>query len=129
MDEVRPNQFAKIALDCSFRVHTALGPGLLESSYKACLGFELAASGLSAEVEVPVPLVYQGQKLAEVGYRVDVLVEEQLIIEIKSVDAILPVHRAQLLSYLRLSNRRLGLLINFNTVHLKDGISRIVNNL
>jgi GxxExxY protein len=129
MDEVRLNQLAKIALDCSFRVHTALGPGLLESSYKACLGYELAEAGLSAAVEVPVPLVYHGQKLAEVGYRVDVLVEDELIIEIKSVDAILPVHRAQLLSYLRLSNRRLGLLINFNTVHLKNGIGRIVNHL
>jgi GxxExxY protein len=129
MTEIRLNQIAKTVLDCSFRVHTALGPGLLESSYKACLAFELNQAGLDAQIEVPVPLVYAGQKLADVGYRVDILVENELIIEIKSVDAILPVHRAQLLSYLRLSNKRIGLLINFNSVHLKDGISRIVNNL
>ena len=129
MTEVRLNQIAKTCLDCAFRVHTALGPGLLESSYKACLAFEIAQSGLRAEVEVPVPLVYGGQKLADVGYRVDVLVENELILEIKSVEAIAPVHRAQLLSYLRLSNKHLGLLINFNVAHLRDGIARIVNGL
>jgi GxxExxY protein len=128
MNEVRLNQIAKTALDCSFRVHTALGPGLLESSYKACLGCELTDAGLDVQIEVPVPLVYKGQKLAEVGYRVDLLVENELIIEIKSVDTIVPVHKAQLLSYLRLSDKRLGLLINFNVVHLKDGISRVANN-
>jgi GxxExxY protein len=84
---------------------------------------------LTAQVEVPVPLIYCGQKLADVGYRVDVLVENELIIEIKSVEAIAPVHRAQLLSYLRLSDKRLGLLINFNVVHLKDGLARIANKL
>jgi len=92
------------------------------------MAFELAKAGLTAQIEVLVPLVYEGQKLADVGYRVDILVEGELIIEIKSVDAIIPIHKAQLLSYLRLSNKRLGLLMNFNTVHLKDGISRIANN-
>ena len=128
MTKERLNQIVDSAFNCAFRVHTALGPGLLESSYKACMAFELAKAGLAAQMEVPVPLVYEGQKLADVGYRVDILVEGELIIEIKSVDAIIPIHKAQLLSYLRLSNKRLGLLMNFNTVHLKDGISRIANN-
>jgi GxxExxY protein len=122
-------QFASTVLNCAFRVHTALGPGLLESSYKACLAYEVTQSGLRVQVEVPVPLTYAGQKMADVGYRVDVLVEDELIVEIKSVDAIVPVHKAQLLSYLRLSNKRLGLLINFNEVHLKEGIRRVANNL
>jgi GxxExxY protein len=122
-------QFASTVLNCAFRVHTALGPGLLESSYKACLAYEVTQSGLRVQVEVPVPLIYAGQKMADVGYRVDVLVEDELIVEIKSVDAIVPVHKAQLLSYLRLSNKRLGLLINFNEVHLKEGIRRVANNL
>jgi GxxExxY protein len=129
MTELRLNQIAKTVLDCSFRVHTALGPGLLESSYKACLGFEVVQAGLKVKLEAPVPLVYAGQKLADVGYRVDALVEDEFIVEIKSVDAIIPVHKAQLLSYLRLSNKKLGLLINFNEVHLKEGIRRVVNNL
>jgi GxxExxY protein len=128
MTRERLNQIVDLTFDCAFRVHTALGPGLLESSYKACLAFELAKCGLAAQVEVPVPLVYEGQKLADVGYRVDILVENELIVEIKSVDAIIPIHKAQLLSYLRLSDRRLGLLMNFNTVHLRDGIARIANN-
>jgi GxxExxY protein len=119
MNELRLNQLARTTLDCCFRVHTALGPGLLESSYKACLGCELVDAGLEVQIEVPVPLIYRGRQLAEVGYRVDVLVEDELIIEIKSVGTIIPIHKAQLLSYLRLSNKRLGLLINFNVAHLK----------
>jgi GxxExxY protein len=129
MDEVRLNHLSKVVLDCSFGVHTALGPGLLESSYKASLAFELVEAGLSVQIEVPVPLVYKGRLLADVGYRLDILVENELIVEIKSNEAILPVHKAQLLSYLRLSGKRLGLLINFNTIHLRDGIARVVNNL
>ena len=117
------------SLDCAFRVHTALGPGLLESSYKACLAYELAKTCLGVQVEVPVPLVYNGQKLADVGYRMDLLVENELVLEIKSVEAIAPVHKAQLLSYLRLSGRRLGYVLNFNVVSLKDGIARVVNRL
>lgn len=129
MTEQHLNQIAKATIDCAFRVHSALGPGLLESSYKACLGFEIAQNGLSVRLEVPVPLIYAGQQIAEVGYRLDVLVEEELILEIKAIEALLPVHKAQLLSYLRLSNKRLGLLMNFNEVHLKDGVRRVVNNL
>ena len=129
MDRHRLNQIAKVALDCSFRVHTALGPGLLESAYKACLAFELANTGLTFQIEAPVPLVYEGHKLADVGYRVDILVENELILELKALDSIAPVHKAQLLSYLKLSDKRLGLLINFNVVHLRDGIWRVANNL
>ena len=110
-------------------MHTALGPGLLESSYRACLAFELAQAGHEVHTEVPVPLVYGGVKLADVGYRLDILVARELILEVKATEGILPVHKAQLLSYLRLSGRRLGLLLNFNVVLLRDGIARVVNKL
>jgi GxxExxY protein len=129
MRETELNQLAARALDCAFRVHTQLGPGLLESSYKACLADELAKADFRVEVELPVPLIYDGLKLADVGYRLDILVEEELIVEVKALEAIAPVHRAQLLSYLRLSDRRLGLLLNFNVTYLKDGIARVVNKL
>ena len=129
MDEVKLNAIGKLALNCAFRVHTALGPGLLESSYKACLGYELIKAGASVQMEVPVPLVYDGKKIADVGYRLDLLVENEIILETKSVEAISPVHRAQLLSYLRLSNRRLGYVLNFNVVSMKNGIARLVNDL
>jgi len=102
---------------------------LLESSYKACLAFELAQAGLKVQVEVPVPLVYAGQKLADVGYRLDILIANELVLEIKAVEGIAPVHRAQLLSYLKLSERRLGYVLNFNVVSLRDGIARVVNKL
>jgi GxxExxY protein len=129
MNEERINQLGKLALDCAFRVHTALGPGLLESSYKACLAYELAKAGAAVLVEVPVPLVYDGQKIADVGYRLDILLEGEVILETKSVEGISPVHRAQLLSYLRLSSRRLGYVLNFNVVSMRDGIARVVNRL
>jgi GxxExxY protein len=118
---------SKTVLDAAFRVHSALGPGLLESAYCACLVHELRKIGLLVETEVPVPVVYDGVKLADVGYRIDVLVERELVVEIKSVDGLAPVHHAQLISYLRLSNRRLGLLLNFNVARLMDGISRKAN--
>ena len=121
------NQLSGAVLDAAFAVHSELGPGLLESTYKACLGYELSKRGVSALAEVPVPVVYDGKRLADVGYRVDLLVENELIVEVKSVEAVAPVHTAQLLSYLRLSKRRLGLLLNFNVVHLRDGIYRRVN--
>jgi GxxExxY protein len=127
--EAELNELARTALDCAFRVHTALGPGLLESSYRACLAYELAKAGCEVQTEVPLPLVYDGTKLGDVGYRLDILVAGELIIEVKALEAIAPVHRAQLLSYLRLSGRRLGLLLNFNTVLLRDGITRVVNKL
>lgn len=125
MDEL--NALATEVLGHALRVHSELGPGLLESSYKACLAFELIEAGFQVEMEVPVPLVYKGRKLADVGYRLDLIINSVLILEIKSVEAISPVHKAQLLSYLRHSKRRLGYVLNFNTVLLKDGMARIIN--
>jgi len=107
-------------------VHTVLGPGLLESTYEACLAFELQNRGVSVRAQVPLPVVYQGQRL-EIGYRIDLLIAENVIVEVKAIEAIASVHRAQLLSYLKLSDRRLGLLLNFNVVHMRDGIIRMVN--
>lgn len=112
-------------LDAAFRVHTALGPGLLESAYEACLAHELANAGLQVRTQVPLPLEYEELRL-EVGYRIDMLVEDVVVVEIKSVDTIMAIHHAQILSYLKLSDRSLGLLINFNVVHLKSGIKRFV---
>jgi len=108
------------------RVHSELGAGLLESAYQACLHHELHAAGNRSACQVGLPVVYRGVKL-EIGYRIDLLVEDLVIVEIKSVDAISPVHQAQIISYLKLSGKSLGLLINFNVVHLKDGIRRFVN--
>jgi GxxExxY protein len=107
-------------------VHTELGPGLLESTYGACLQFELRRAGFHCFSQLGLPVVYHGTKL-DLGYRIDLLVEGLVIVEIKSVDALSPVHQAQILSYLKLSGKSLGLLINFNVVHLKDGIRRFVN--
>ena len=106
-----------------------MGPGLLESAYSACLIHELRKEGLQVKTEVPVPLIYDGVKMTEIGYRIDVLVANELVIEVKSLEVIAPVHLSQLISYLKLSNRRLGLLINFNVERLKDGIYRRVNKL
>jgi GxxExxY protein len=116
------------SLGAQCEVHTALGPGLLESAYEACLQFELIKSGLQVEAQKPLPLVYESVKL-ECGYRVDLLVERKLIIEVKSIEALAEIHFAQVLTYLRLSDLRLALLLNFNVVHMKDGIRRIVNKL
>ena len=110
-------------------MHSTLGPGLLESSYKACLAYELTKAGFKVDIELPVPLVYDGIKIADVGYRLDILVDGEIIIEVKSIAAVLPVHKAQLLSYLRLSGRHLGYVLNFNSVLLRDGMARIVNDL
>jgi len=107
------------------RVHSELGPGLLESAYEACLAQELREAGADVETQVPLPLVYEGVKL-EIGYRIDMLVDGLVVVEVKSVDAIAPIHQAQVLSYLKLSGKGLALLINFNTVHLKEGIRRFV---
>lgn len=115
----------KTVLDCSFKVHTALGPGLLESSYEACLYYELIQSGLNVEKQKPLPLVYEKVKL-DVGYRIDLLVEGKVIVEIKSVDGLADIHMAQILTYLKLSQCKLGLLANFNVRHLKDGIKRVI---
>ncbi len=115
-------------VDAAMKVHSALGPGLLESAYEACLVHELRKRGIRVENQLPLPLNYDGLCL-DVGYRVDLLVEEVVIVELKAVDKVAPIHQAQLLSHLRLSGRHLGLLINFNVLHLKDGIIRIANNL
>ena len=110
------------------KVHSALGPGLLESAYEACLQYELIRSGLRVEAQKPLPLVYESVKL-ECGYRIDLLVEGKLIIEVKAMEALAEIHFAQVLTYLRVSGLRLALLLNFNVVHMKDGIRRIVNKL
>ena len=123
---ISPNEVSHAIITAAMRVHTELGPGLLESTYAACLQYELAQAGLRSATQVGLPVVYQRVKL-ELGYRMDLLVEDLVIVEIKSVDAISPVHQAQLLSYLKLSGKSIGLLINFNVVHLKDGIRRFVN--
>ena len=115
-------------INAALRVHTKLGPGLLESAYEACLAYELRSRGFDVLVQVPVPLVYFDLRI-EAAYRLDLLVESRLIIELKTVASILPLHEAQLLSYLKLSECQLGLLINFHVPRLRDGIKRIVNRV
>jgi GxxExxY protein len=115
-------------IDAAMKVHSALGPGLLESAYEACLLFEIHKRGLKAERQVPLPIVYESVTL-DVGYRLDLLVEDLVIVEIKAVSELTPLFEAQLLSYLKLSNRQVGLLLNFHSVRLKDGIKRLVNRL
>ncbi len=116
----------KTVLDCSFRVHTALGPGLLEGAYEECLFYELQQSGLYVEKQNPLPLIYKEVKL-DAGYRIDLLVERKVIIELKSVESLANIHLTQILTYLKLSGCKLGLLVNFNVSHLKDGIKRVIN--
>jgi GxxExxY protein len=113
-------------IGCALKVHSALGPGLLESAYKECLYFELRKSGLYVEKENALPLIYEEVKL-ECGYRIDLLVEREIVVEIKSIDALAEIHLAQVLTYLKLSKNRFGLLMNFNVLRLKDGIKRVVN--
>lgn len=116
--------FKKI-LDLSFTVHKKLGPGLLESAYEACLFYELHKSGLYVEKQKPLPLIYEHIKL-EAGYRVDLLVENMIIVEIKSVEALADIHMAQILTYLKLSGCTLGLLANFNVAYFRDGFRRVI---
>jgi GxxExxY protein len=120
------NELSHTVLGAALRVHTELGTGLLESAYDRCLDFELVDMGLSVERQVPVPLVYRGRHL-DCGYRIDLLVEKQLIVEVKAVAKRHPVHSAQLLSHLRLTKLTLGLLINFHEHSLRHGIKRVVN--
>ncbi len=117
------NDLSYKIIGCAYKVHTSLGPGLLESTYEACLLWELLNNQLYVERQKPLPVIYNEIKL-EAGYRVDLLVEKQIIIEIKSVETINPVFEAQLLTYLKLSGCKLGLLINFNVIDLKKGITR-----
>jgi GxxExxY protein len=122
------NEISKIIFDTGLKVHKALGPGLLESAYEECLFYELSKADLFVEKQKPLPLIYEEVKL-EIGYRVDIIVEKKVIIEVKSVDALNDVHLAQILTYLKLSGCKLGMLINFNVALIKNGIKRVVNNL
>ena len=120
------NEITEKIIGAAIEVHKQLGPGLLESSYEACLVYELKQLGLKVQNQVELPVVYKEVKL-DAGYRIDVLVENKVIVEIKSVDALADIHTAQLLTYLKLKDLKLGLLINFNSVKVKDGIKRILN--
>lgn len=120
------NEIAHKIIGIAIEVHNALGPGLLESAYKECMYYKIDKSGLFVEKEKPMPLFFEEVRL-ECGYRIDLLVENKLVIEIKSVDALNNVHLAQTLTYLKLGNYKLGLLINFNVVKLKDGVKRVIN--
>lgn len=122
------NTIATAILDQAFKIHKELGPGLLESVYEKCLQYELIQEGYKAEVQVPVPMNYKSIHF-DAGFRIDLLVNDKVLVEIKSVERLAPVHYAQTLTYLRMKSIKLGLLINFNTKLLKDGIHRIVNNL
>jgi GxxExxY protein len=112
-------------VDCAVSVHKLLGPGLLESAYEECLQYELELSGINTLKQVPMPLIYRQKKL-DIGYRIDLIVEEKVIIEVKAVEVLNPVHLAQLMTYLKLSGCRIGLLINFNVQFLKDGLRRVI---
>jgi GxxExxY protein len=116
--------FKKI-LDCAYKVHSALGLGLLESAYTECLYYDLIQGGLKGEKLKPLPLIYKDVHL-EAGYRIDLFVENCIVVELKSIDVLADIHMAQILTYMKLSNSRLGLLANFNVLHLKDGIKRVI---
>lgn len=125
MDE---NAIGDIVLGCAIRVHKVLGPGLLEGAYEACLAHEITKAGLSCQRQLILPVIYDNQKI-DLGYRLDLLIEERVVVEIKSIERLGDIHRAQLLSYLRLGGYRLGYVLNFNVLRMKDGIGRLVNNL
>ena len=122
------NEIAKIIVDASFHIHKKLGPGLLESVYEIVLAHELKSRGLNVERQISVPVVYDNIKLDE-GFRADLIVENKVIVELKSVENVVPVYKKQLLTYLRMADKRLGLLINFGSELIRDGISRVVNGL
>jgi GxxExxY protein len=122
------NAIAKEVVDAAFRVHTTLGPGLLESVYQTVLAYELGRRGRRTVSQQAIPVIYNGIRI-DTGFRADLIVEDKVIVEIKSVELVAPVHKQQLLTYLRLADKRLGLLINFHVALIKDGISRIVNGL
>ncbi|MBL7224919.1 MAG: GxxExxY protein [Desulfobacteraceae bacterium] len=122
------NEIAKIVVDAAYHIHRRLGPGLLESVYEVILAYALSSRGLNVERQAPVPIVFDGIKFDE-GFRADLIVEDKVIVELKSVEKIAPVHKKQLLTYLRLADKRLGLLINFGASLIKDGIFRVANRL
>ncbi len=121
------NRISGVVLDAAMKVHSALGPGQLESAYEMYVIRELRKRGLRVESQVPIPVHYEGETL-DAGYRADLIVEGLVLVELKSVESVLPIHKAQLLSYLRLSGMEVGLLINFNVEHLRDGIKRVINS-
>lgn len=123
MDE---NAIGETILRCAFKVHSALGPGLLESAYETCLAHELAKAGLNFQRQLTLPIVYDGTRI-EAGYRLDLLVDARIVVEVKAVEKLADIHRAQLLSYLRLGGFHLGYLLNFNVPRMKDGVSRLIN--
>lgn len=120
------NELAKLTFNCALKVHQALGPGLLESAYCECLCYELYKTGVYVEKQKPLPLIYEEVRL-DVGYRMDIMLENKFVIEVKSVESLNDIHMAQLLTYLKLSGSKLGLLINFNVLLIKDGIKRVIN--
>jgi len=125
---VNINQISGTVVDAAMKVHTALGPGLLEKTHEVCLMYELRKRGLQVASQVGLPVIYDDLKM-DVGYRLDLLVENTVVVEVKAVEALAPLHQAQLLAYLKLSGKQLGLLINFNVLHLRDGIRRLANGL
>ena len=125
---LKENELSHVVIGLALEVHTALGPGLLERSYQECLYHKISKAGIIVEKQKAIPLVFEEVRL-ECGYRLDLLVENKLVVEIKSVQEMNEIYFAQMLTYLRLGNYRLGLLINFNVLHLKDGIRRVVNRL
>ena len=125
---MRENELSAVIVNCCYQIHTKLGPGLLESVYEEVLCYELLEAGLSFARQLTIP-VYYNELILELGFRADIIVENKIIIELKSVESIAPVHKKQLLTYLKLTGMKLGLLINFNEALIKDGITRIANNL
>jgi GxxExxY protein len=122
------NKLSGMIIEAAMKVHSALGPGLLESAYEACLLHELRKLKVKVLSQVSLPVLYDGVEI-DAGYRIDLTVEDRIIVEMKAVEKILPIHEAQILSYLKLSGKKLGLLINFNVVHLRNGIKRMANGL
>lgn len=124
---MKDNDLTELIIGCGIKVHKALGPGLLESAYEECLGYELIKNGLNLKRQIPIPVIYEDVKL-DCGYRLDLLVNDTVIVEIKAVEALNKIHLAQILSYLKLSHYKLGLIINFNVLKLVDGIKRVRND-
>jgi len=124
---MRYSEVTENIIAAALNVYSDIGPGVLESVYKTCLAHELRQSGMSVLAEAVLPVLYKGLRL-DSGFRIDLLVADLVIVELKCVDALLPIHKAQLLTYLRLCNKPIGLLLNFNVVHMRDGISRVINN-
>lgn len=120
-----PNEITGRIIDAAMCVHTALGPGLLESAYESCLAFELSDRGLVVQRQVELPVIYRGHRVSA-GFRIDLMIEDVVVVEIKAVEQLLPVHEAQLLTYLKLSGRRVGLILNFHVSSMKNGIKRMV---